>query len=360
MLQSCFGIVGFLLLFFLQPIEACTGIKVNIEDGHAVNGRTLEFGVEVQTSVAVIPRGYSFMGTTPMGEGLSYKAKYAVVGTIAYGTLAIMDGLNEKGLSVGTFYFPGYAGYVETTKENRSQSLSPVDFSNWLLAQFSTLDEVKEGVGEVFIAPTVSKEWGAAPPPFHYIVYDRTGMALVIEPIGGKLVLYDNPLGVLTNSPTFDWHITHLRSFLNLSPNNVGPLDLSGFVLTPIGQGSGLVGLPGDFTPPSRFVRGVFFSANSFPAESSEAAVFSAFHILNQFDIPDGSVRQRKSGSVHRDITQATCVKDPVQLRYYFKTFSDQRVKCVDLNRFDLSGKEVRMISTAGVEEVIDLSSSLK
>ncbi len=341
-------------------VDACTGIKLTAKDGTQVNGRTLEFGIPVQASVALIPRNYEFQGTTPKGPGLSYKSKYATVGAIAFNNVQLMDGMNEKGLVVGTFYFPGYAGYTETTSENQSKSLSPIDFPNWILTQFATLDEVKAALPSVVIAPTVVKQWGDTPAPFHYIVYDKQGEALVIEPINGKLVTYQNKMGVFTNSPTFDWHLTNLRNYINLNPENTKPLKEDGVVLSSFGQGSGMVGLPGDFTPPSRFVRAAIFSYTSIPVESGEKNVNRVFHILNQFDIPVGAARDTVNGKIYSDSTQVTSVKDPNTLKYYFKTYDNQSIKFADLSKFDFDSHGIKVIETTGNETAIDVTKQAK
>ena len=250
-----------LLLLSITQLDACTGMKLTAKDGSIVNGRTLEFGVPISISIAVVPRGYRFTGTTPQGKGLVYTAKYGVVGAFALGDPLILDGVNEKGLSVGTFYFSGYAKYGDITSENQSSALSPLDFPNWIITQFASIDEVRAALSNVLIAPTSSPSWGNKTPPFHYIVYDRSGKCLVIEPVDGKLITYDNPLGAFTNSPTFDWHVANLRNYINLQAENIDPVKLGTVELAPFGQGSGMLGLPGDFTPPSRFVRAALFSS---------------------------------------------------------------------------------------------------
>lgn len=347
-----------ILMWGYSSLEACTGLKLTALDGTAVHGRTLEFGIEVKSSVACIPRGYSF--TSNEGKGLAYKAKYAAVGTFCFDIISLMDGMNEKGLSIGTFYFSGFAGYTPITNENISRSLSPIDFPNWILTQFASLEEVKNKLSDVVIAEVAFKDWGNIVPPFHYIVYDKNGSSIVIEPIDGKLVIHDNPLGVLTNSPTFDWHMTNLRNFINLTPVNVPPLKVDGLTLAPFGQGSGMVGLPGDFTPPSRFVRASIFAITSNKPKNANEAVFQIFHILNQFDIPVGAARQEEGNVVHTDYTQATVVRDPSMLKYYFRTYNDQTVRMVDLSAFDKDGKEINAISTAGWPTFVDLSKQLK
>lgn len=344
----------------MSHLEACTGIKLVAKDGSIVSGRTLEFGVMVDTSAVVVPRGYKFVGSTPNGNGLSYTSKYAVLGAMAFNNPAIMDGINEKGLMIGMFYFPGFAEYMPLTAENQAKALSPIDFSNWIITQFATVDEVKAALPSVAVVPTVMKGWGSTPAPFHYFVMDKSGKSLVIEPIGGKLVTYDNPIGVLTNSPSFDWHMTNLRNFINLSPDNSKPITMDKVVFAPFGQGSGMVGLPGDFTPPSRFVRAAIFSATAIPSANSEEAVYQAFHILNQFDIPVGIARQVSDGVTHTDYTLLTAVRDPQTLKYYFKSYDDQNIQVIDLKQFNLDAKNIVSITTAGSSRAKDISKELK
>jgi choloylglycine hydrolase len=193
--------------------------------------------------------------------------------------------------------------------------------------------------------------------PFHWIVTDKGGKSLVIEPIAGKLVLYDNPLGVLTNSPSFDWHMTNLRNYIALSPRDVPPVKFDGKTFASFGMGAGMLGLPGDFTPPSRFVRAAVFSATAFAAPDASAGVFSGFHILNNFDIPHGVARTNEGGSVHADETLFTVMRDPQSLRVYYKSYNDQTIRMVDLNRFDLDAKDVMKLPTASdTQPVVDMS----
>jgi len=361
MRKYSFGI-AFLMVYasIFMPVEACTGIKLIAKDGSLVHGRTLEFGVEVNIKAAVIPRGYAFKGTTPNGPGLAYTSKYGAVGAIAFEDPALMDGMNEKGLAVGTFYFPTFASYSKITSENQSKALSPVEFPNWILTQFATVEEVKEALSQVVIAPTITKAWGPTPAPFHYIVFDKKGNCLVIEPLDGKLVTHENKLGTFTNSPTFDWHMTNLRNFINLTPFNVKPVTLNGVTLQPFGEGSGMVGIPGDFTPPSRFVRAAIFSTTAIPSENANEAIFQLLHILNQFDIPVGIAREKVGDVIYSDKTQLTCARDPQSLKYYFRTYNDQTIKEIDLNQFDLDAKSIKSLETTGMSKAVNISSQLK
>lgn len=169
----------------------------------------------------------------------------------------------------------------------------------------------------LFISPEVLS-------PLHYIVYDKTGKSIVIEPLAGKLVVYDNPLGVMSNSPTFDWHMTNLRNYIALSPRNVPPVKIAGIELKQLGQGSGMLGLPGDFPPPSRLVRAAIFSQTAVPSPNAEEGIYQVFHILNNFDIPVGVAQEKDDKSkIHTDYTMLTVAHDPQNLRYYWRTYND-------------------------------------
>lgn len=341
---------------------ACTGIQLTTKDGSVVNGRTVEFGVQIDTSVVLVPRGHSFTGATPAGGGLKYAAKYAAVGTIAYSDVKLLDGVNEAGLAAGAFYFPTFAGYTPVTADNQSWGLSPVEFPNWILTQFASVAEVRKAVesGDVLIAPTVSQGWGAVPPPFHYVVHDKTGASIVIEPVGGKLVVHENPLGVMTNSPTFDWHMTNLRNYISLSDSSVAEKKLGSVTLQALGQGNGLMGLPGDFSPPSRFVRAAFFSAAAIPSDDAAKGIEQVFHILNNFDIPVGVARSPDGKAGTSDYTQMTMARDLKNLRYYFKTYTDQTIRMIDMRSLDLNAKDVRRLDTASGQPIVDMTTKLK
>lgn len=346
----------FLGFFGFNSVFACTGLQLKAKDGSFVNGRTVEFGINLNLSGLMVPRNFAFKGTLPDGSsGLSYTSKYAAIGGGMFDENAIADGINEKGLAIADFYFPGYAEYAKITPENKNKALSPTEFSNWILTQFATVDEVKQGIKSVVIAPSIPKGWPALP-PFHYIIYDKTGKSIVIEPIKGQLKVHDNPIGVFTNSPTFDWHMTNLANYVNLSPINAPTKNIDSLTLQQFGQGSGAHGLPGDFTSPSRFIRSAFFSSTAIPVDNAERAVFQAFHILNQFDIPMGSVRSKEGNSIISELTLATVVHDLQNLKFYFRTYDDQSIKMISLAAFDLNDKAIKRFNMNGTQTVVDIS----
>jgi choloylglycine hydrolase len=231
-------------LFLASAAEACTGIRLIAADGTVVHARTLEFAVDLQSDVLVSPRGFERVGITPDGQdGLKWNAKYASVGANGVGLPILIDGVNEAGLAAGLFYFPTTAGYMAYAPADAAKTIAPWQLGSWLLDNFASVDEVKANIGSILVAETVLKQWGFSP-PVHAIVHDASGKSIVIEYVGGKLNVYDNPLGVITNSPAFDWHMTNLRNYVNFSLDNHPPIQLGSVKLEPFGQGSGMLGMP--------------------------------------------------------------------------------------------------------------------
>ncbi len=345
------------LLFggFVQSLHACTGIRVTAADGTVVHARTLEFGIDLHSNVLMVPRGYARIGTTPDGkEGLKWKAKYASVGANGAGLPFLFDGLNEKGLAVGTFYFPTSAGYMPYTAVDAGKTIAQWEVGSYLLENFESVEDVKANIGKIVVPSVVFKDWGFAP-EVHYIVQGASGKSIVIEYVGGKLTVYDNPLGVITNSPSFDWHMTNLRNYINFSLTNVPPVTVESVTLQPFGQGTGMLGMPGDFTPPSRFVRAVAFSASALPSQTGDDAVLEAFHILNNFDIPKGAAREHEKdshGNVVADYTLWTSANDLKRKRFYFRTYDNSEIRMVDLTKLNLDSKGIVTISMQGNEVI--------
>ena len=324
------------LIFATTPSFACTGISLKAGDGAAIRGRTLEFGFPMQSKVLVVPAGKELSGTLPDGgKGLTYTSRYAFVGANALGLPVILDGMNDQGLSVGLFYFPGYAKYTDVTDENKSRALAPQEFGVWALANFATVDEVREAVKNIVLVPTPAPGLGSpqgAVAGAHFFLQDKSGKSLVVEPVDGTLKVHDAPLGVMTNAPTYDWHMTNLAELhQSLGEGHRYRQGRRRMTLSAFGSGAGMLGLPGDFTPPSRFVRAVAFSQAAAPNKTAEDAVFAAFHILNQFDIPKGSVMNAAVGEPTAEITEWTSVADLKNLRWYFRTHEDQSIRMVDL-----------------------------
>ncbi len=352
------AILGIVVLSAVGPstAPACTGITIKPKDGSIIFARTLEFAVDLKSNILVVPRGKNYVGTAPGDKpGLRWKTKYGIVGANAFDLPVIVDGLNEKGLQIGLFYFPGFAKYQDVKEENFGKALAPWELGIFLLGTCSDVKEAVAAAKDVLVGAVVQKDMGFVP-GVHAIVTDASGKSVVLEYVGGKLKAHVNPLGVLTNAPAFDWHMTNLSNYVILSAKNIEKIDLAGKEIKGLGQGSGMLGLPGDFTPPSRFVRAVAFSKTALPVEKGKDGVLQAFHILNQFDIPKGAARGIEHGKEVADYTQWTSAADLKNLRYYFRTYDNSRIRMIDLKAADFDAKEIRTILMKGEEQIEDVT----
>ncbi|MDD4956292.1 MAG: choloylglycine hydrolase family protein [Candidatus Omnitrophica bacterium] len=332
---------------FIGPVTAyaCTGILGRAEDGSCVFARTLEFGTDfVSYDLIIVPREYAYRGQTPSGEpGLAWKTEYAHVGFNPFGQPLVGDGINEKGLACGAFFFPGYAGYQDVQEEDLSEAISCLDLVSWILGTCANVADVRERLPGIKVTGVKIPEWGFVP-PLHYMVADSTGDAAIIEYVGGQLNIHDNEVNVITNSPDYVWHTTNLRNYIGLRPGNDPSVKINTLELEQFGQGTGAIGLPGDFSSPSRFVRAVFFTSTACPGKDADEEVGNAFRILNQFDIPKGSVRGEEAGKKMYDTTQWTSAADLSGLRYFYHTYNDRSVRVVDMKELDLNAKDIKTI----------------
>jgi choloylglycine hydrolase len=186
------------------------------------------------------------------------------------------------------------------------------------------------------------------------LIQDKTGKSIAVEPVDGTLKVHDAPLGVMTNAPTYDWHMTNLSNYVNLSVDDVESAKVGDVKVPAFGAGTGLLGIPGDFTPPSRFVRAAIYSQSAMPNATADDAVLSAFHIFNQFDIPKGSVVNAAIGGKMNEITEWTSVADLKNLRWYFRTFTDQSIHMVDLKEALAAAKgEIKTIEMESSKQPI-------
>jgi choloylglycine hydrolase len=371
--QSVVRILFILALLFGQRADPCTSFRVKSKDGAVLVGRSMEFGVELNSAIMVVPRGFRFTSPAPGGkQGLSWEAKYGFVGMNAKGIDVATDGLNEAGLSVHLLLLPGFAKYQEVAPKDAARALAHVGLANWILSNFATVEEVKAAIQDVAVFRYEPPGIGFL--PLHYAVHDGKS-AVVIEYVDGQRRVYDNPIGVLTNSPPFDWQITNLRNYINLTNLNIDSLRLGSYTLEPIGQGTGLLGIPGDYTPSHRFVRATALAyAAVLPATAAEGANL-AFHILNSVDIPLGAVADQASsrgsgtgsaspparaGGLDYDLTQWVTVSDLTNKIYYFHTYKNLAIRKVDLKKLDFSGTTVRHINIENGDQFMDVAKQAK
>lgn len=312
---------------------ACTGISLTARDGAYIQSRTIEWARGVlKSEYVVIPRGEEMVSYTPGGaDGLRYKARYGVVGLSVVMKEFIAEGVNEAGLSAGLFFFPRYGSYQDYDPAQNGRTTIDMQVTQWILSQFSTIDEVKEAVSKVRIVGT---EKDAA---IHWRIGERSGRQVVMEIVGGVPHFYENEVGVLTNAPGFEWHLTNLENYVNLFPGDAPSHNLSGLTLHPIGGNSGFLGLPGDATPPSRFVRAAFYRATAPQRETAFETVQQCFHLLNNFDVPIGIEHPEGETPDIPSATQWTSAIDLTNLKVYYKTAYNNTIRCIDLNDIDFS-----------------------
>lgn len=359
-----FFLLSLLMVFSLQNLVfACSDFTVVAKDKSVVNGRSMEFPVDMKGNIWVIPRGNNFSSVTDKKVvGLSWTNKYAFLAIDAFKVKdGFVDGLNEKGLSVSALAF----GKVDYQEAVPGKFVTWRDFVNWVLGNFSTVAEVKAALPKINIADTYVKEIKGNM-GMHVAIHDDQGQNIVIEIVDKKIKVYDNPLGVMTNRPTFDWHLTNLRNYVNLNPNDKKPLKLEGFEVEPTGVGSGMIGLPGNWTPPSRFIRLAFSGANMLKPKNATEAVNAAEHLLNVVDIPKGVIKEqpfRFLPFVHiYGYAQWVVIKDMTNRVMYYKTYENTAWKKVDLNKFSLTkGSPIKSLAMEdGGTDYIDVSRRFK
>lgn len=319
---------------------ACTGITLTAKNGAIVYGRTLEWGTfDLRSRILIMPRGHKYRGETPEGKnGIAWTGKYGIAGIDVLEKPAYADAMNEKGLAAGLFYHPGYAEYSKYDPASAEKSLAPTDIMQYILSNFSTVAEVRKGLNNIQVVAVVEKAIGI-PAPIHLLVSDASGAQVVIEWENGEMKFFDAPLGVITNSPRYDWHMTNLRNYVNLSPVALPTKSIDELDFAPLGGGSGMIGLPGDFTPPSRFVRAVAFSQTARPTQDGPDTMVELFRILDNFNVPLGAAE----GGGHTNTegmnsaTNWTTALDLKNKVLYYHTQRNRQIQKVDVGRLDFS-----------------------
>jgi choloylglycine hydrolase len=324
----------------------CTTFPVKAKDGSVIVGRTMEFAIDLKSNIIVVPRGRDNVGTGPQDlPGLQWRSRYGFVGCNAFGSELVADGLNEVGLAMSELWLPGHTLFPDANEADAERALGPAEFANWSLGNFATVAELKAALPSVKVWGAKTAELGDIPAPVHFAFHDPGGDCLVVEFVGGQVDVHDNPLGVLTNAPPFEWHVNNVRNYINLTALDVPKVELSGVEIAATGQGTGMLGLPGDYTPPSRFVRAVAFSQAAEQPDHAVGAINTAWHIINTFDIFRGAVVGRNSdGQTSYDITQWATVRDLTNRRMYLRTYESMRIRMIDLTRIDFGGAEIKTI----------------
>lgn len=314
--------------------DSCTGITLTSKDGANVVARTVEWAAgESPSDYLIVPEGYEKQSMLPDGKrgGMKYTAFYGYVGLASEDY--VIEGLNEVGLSAGLFYFPNVGSYPKYDSTQNSVTISDTEFVAWILGSFETVEDVISALSTVRVVATDSRAEN-----LHWRVADKYGRQIVIEYMDGIPMVYENKLGVLTNSPAYPWHITNLNNYINLKPGTDTPHAFGDIQMSPIGHGSNMLGVPGDMTPPSRFVRVAFYQTAAPVLDTAEQTVDQAFTILEAMTIPIGSQHADKTKVPNiPSATQWTSVTDMTNKKLYYTTMYNPIIRKFDLNNINFA-----------------------
>jgi len=344
--------------------DACTTLIIKDTQGNAYQGRTMEFGYGLPEMYALYyPQGTKFQSSAPAGSsGLSYEAKYAFTGIGAKADarpdLTIVGGTNEKGITVDYLWFNASQGTSTKAKEN---VLDSDDMSRWILSQFATVAEVKQAIKKQpiwFEATSFTLKF-----PLHVAVFDKTGKGIVIEFIKGKLVVWDNPIGVMTNGPDFKWHLTNLNNYVTLSDTGSSRATWNGYHLNAVDAGGNILGLPSDDSTSGRFVRAAFYTSHMEKPDPQHAVAVLG-KVMNKFDRINGVTRstndllngeavvQKNSKKGTAEWTIYTTLSDLNNGLYYIRTEDSLGYYKIDLK--ELSRKNASSFSKPLKELAVD------
>jgi penicillin V acylase-like amidase (Ntn superfamily) len=325
----------------------CTSITMTTEDQTVLLARTMDFAVILETEPTFIPRKKFVFDHD---NGYNRQNEYAFVGMarqISNEQFVFADGLNERGLSCATLYFSDYAEY-NSQDEHKKYSLAPHDVVPFLLSTCATVEEVARTMENAQVENTVLDFLGIVL-PLHWVVTDASGKSIVIEYTNQTLAIHDNTVGIMTNSPEYTWHTTNLRNYIGLAPSQKTELQLENMVMKPFGEGGGSFGLPGDFTSPSRFVRAAFLKSCLQDIKTEMDGVTAVFHLLSNVSVPKGVVKTSKAF----DYTQYTAIMVNSSLKYYYKTYDNQRIRCIQLDNEDFDATNGKIWSSNETEDIL-------
>ena len=314
--------------------DSCTGITLKSNDGANLVARTVEWASgESPSDYLIVPQGFERQSMLPDGTrgGMKYTAFYGYAGLASEDY--VIEGLNQVGLSAGLFYFPKVGSYPKYDSSQKDITISDTEFVAWMLGSFETVEDVISALRSVRVVATDSRAQN-----LHWRVADKYGRQIVIEYMDGIPMVYENNLGVLTNSPEYPWHITNLNNYINLKPGTDSGHAFGDIQLSPIGHGSNMLGLPGDMTPPSRFVRVAFYQNSAPILETADMAVEQAFVILQAMTIPIGAQFEDKTKIPNiPSATQWTSVTDMTNNKLYYTTMYNPTIRRIDLNNIDFT-----------------------
>ena len=308
----------------------CTAVTFTRRDFYF--GRTLDLEGTFGEEVVITPRNFPL----PFKRKPTLQNHYAIIGMahVSQGYPLYYDAVNEKGLCMAGLNFPGFCRYHSPSEDR--DNIASFEFIPWILGQCANMEEARKLLPRLcLIADPFSRDLPAT--PLHWMIADSSS-CIVVESMAGGIRIYENPVGVLTNNPPFDDQMLQLCNFMHLSPhpphNHFSP-DLA---LKPYSRGMGAMGLPGDLSSQSRFVRVAFVKLNSVSGQSEEESISQFFHILGAVDQQRGCCEVGEGGY---EITIYTSCCNATKGIYYYTTYQNHQITAVDMHQENLDGSNL-------------------
>lgn len=319
----------------------CTCINLKTKDNYF--GRNLDLESNFGEKVVITPRNYEF----ELKKEESFKTKYAIIGmaTVINNYPLYAEATNEKGLSIAGLYFPKNAYYNK--EENGKINITPFELIPWALGNFETIEELKKVLVNINLI-NISFSPNLPLTEMHWMISDKKD-CIVLEQTKEGLKIYSNPIGVLTNNPPFSYHLTNLNNYLNLTPNFTENRFSNKINLNAYGNGMGAMGLPGDNSPSSRFIRAAFNKLNSVCNLDEESSVSQFFHILDSVAMVKGTVITKDE---KYDITTYSCCINITKGIYYYKTYNNNQITAIKMNDSNMNSDKLSIYELIENEQI--------
>lgn len=333
---------------------ACTGIELVSKQGNPYWGRTQDFEQHFEYSGVKIPRGYYFSSMYS-----PFATQQAVMG-IAWAkdlhkSPVLLDGINESGICGGSFYFDHFYRYI-STEEIKASGKTPIrgeEICSWVLTHYGSLDEIKEKLNQDVGVTSAPGPMMGMSVPQHCVFMDESGRSIVVEPsLPNGFQIYENKLGVFTNAPTFDWHVNNVKLWLERTTNRTYNYDINEKVepITLDELTSGMVGIPADYKPESRFLHAAFAKLLS-PLTGDQETLNQIFQLLTTVNTPKGSLRINNDGKTIYAWTQYTSGYDIKQKKLFAFTYDNRDLKELDWGDSTKWGEGVHFFSFIAPQE---------
>ena len=308
----------------------CTAATYKTKDFYF--GRTLDYEFSYGDEITITPRNYEIK----FRHQKEIKNHYAIIG-MAYVTEnypLYYDAINEKGLCIAGLNFVGNANYNEQVESN--DNITQFEFIPWILSQCTTVKEAKKLIENMnFINEPFNENLPLA--QLHWIISDSTE-SITVESVKEGIKIYNNPVGVLTNNPPFDKQMFELNNYMNLSPKSPQNKFAKSLDLQTYSRGMGAIGLPGDLSSQSRFVRVAFVKMNSLSGDTEKESVSQFFHILNSVDQQRGCC-ELDDGKFEITIYTSCC--NATKGIYYYTTYDNHQISGIDMHKENLDSTEL-------------------